>query len=302
MKKIRPMGFTGYVKERLEDKSFLVIAILYIAFCLFAGIRWIIGGVAGHVILSSVFIFFIPAMLVVEYTMRMRFGTVFTVAALSIAVGGILGSPFSMYSILPCFDDILHTISGFVFAALGFAVVEFFFGRVEKGRKTVGALMLAVLFSLGIAVLWELWEFSGMMLLGMETADDTIVNGFTTFAFTGRSEPIVVENVIKTVIHYGDGQTLVVDGYLDIGYFDTLKDLIVCTLGALTFALLYSVSARLPMLRRALVPSVENGYVEDSEDLLPSSVDREDNANGGERIELAQSDAASASTDPETDE
>ena len=44
MKKIRPMGFTGYVKERLRDRSFLVIAALYIAFCLFAGIRWIIGG------------------------------------------------------------------------------------------------------------------------------------------------------------------------------------------------------------------------------------------------------------------
>ena len=158
----------------------------------------------------------------------------------------------------------MHTISGFVFAALGFAVVEFFFGRAERGKKTVGALMLAMLFSLGIAVLWELWEFSGMMLLGMETADDTIVNGFTTFAFTGRAEPIVVENVIKTVIYYGEGQSLTVDGYLDIGYFDTLKDLIVCTLGSLVFVLLYSVSAKAPRLRLALVPSVET---DDGEEL-----------------------------------
>ena len=256
MKKIRPMGFTGYVKERLRDRSFLVIAALYIAFCLFAGIRWIIGGVAGHVILSLGFILFIPAMLIVEYVMSMRFGAVFTVAALLIAVGGILGSPFSMYSILPCFDDILHTLSGFVFAALGFAVVEFFFGRADTPKKRVGSLMLAILFSLGIAVLWELWEFSGMLLLGMETADDTIVSGFTTFFFTGRAEPLVVNDVIKTVIYYGDGQTLVVDGYLDIGYFDTLKDMIVCTLGAIAFVITYAVGARLPRLRNALVPCV----------------------------------------------
>ena len=242
---------------RLCDKPFLIISVLYTAFCLFSAVWWCIGGVVGHVLMSAAFILFIPAMLAAEYLFGMRFGAVFMIAALSIAVGGILGSPFAMYSTVPVFDDILHTISGFVFAALGVALVEFFFGKARSRREAVGAMLLGVFFSLGIAVLWELWEFGGMLLLGMETADDTIVDGFTSFIFHGRSEPVIVEGVLKTVIYYGEGQLLTVDGYLDIGYIDTVGDMIVCTAGALIFLLTSLLAARHPRFSRSLIPEVK---------------------------------------------
>ena len=257
MKRSTLRGFLGYSKERLSDIPFLIISILYLGFCLFSSVRWMIGGIAGHVILSSGFLLFIPAMLAVEYLFGMRFGPIFMVAALSIAVGAILGSPFGMYSALPMFDDILHTLSGFVFAALGLSLAEFFFGRARGGRKFAGSLVFAAAFSLGLAVLWELWEFGGMLLLGMETADDTLIDGFTSFFFTSRSEAVVLDGITKTVIYYGDGLSLTVDGYLDIGYFDTLNDMIVCTIGTVAFTAFALVGRlKLPWLERALVPSV----------------------------------------------
>ena len=259
-----------YVGHRIREREFLIVALPYLAFCLFSTVWWSVNFVLGHFILSASFVLFIPAILLVEYIFSMRFGTVFTVSALLIAVGAVLGSPFGFYSIFPSFDAILHTISGFVFASLGFALAAYFFGSPASRRAYVGCIVFGLSFSLGIAVLWELWEFGGTLLLGMETADDTVVDSFKTFALTGRSEAVVVEGILKTVIYYGDGETLVIDGYLDIGYFDTLGDMIVCTVGALIFALVSALSrAFAPGLESALVPRVfEKKNADASADLI----------------------------------
>lgn len=300
MKNECKQSFFGYVRGRFTRLPFLIISVLYIGFCLFAAIRWTVGGIPGHVFLSSAFILFIPAMLAVEYLMKLRFGPVFMVAVLSIAVGAILGSPFGMYSIVPFFDDILHTLSGFVFAALGFALSEFFFGRAGRGRKFAGTLVFAAFFSLGLAVLWELWEFGGMLLLGMETADDTIVDSFTTFILHGRSEATVLDGILKTVIHYGNGQTLIVDGYLDIGYYDTVLDMVVCTAGTLVFTLVAIIAHfKLPSLERALIPQLADG--EDTRSLSSGNAEPAAEEGGAECIdpEPAPVGGVSDSTSPD---
>ena len=99
-----------------------------------------------------------------------------------------------------------------------------------------------------------------MLLLGMETADDTLVNSFTTFIFGGRSEPTVLDGILKTVIHLEDGSSIVVDGYLDIGYMDTVLDMVVCTLGALAFTITAILSRLLfPRVNEMLIPAVSYG-------------------------------------------
>ena len=249
-----------YFKGRFCEGAFLAVAIPYLAFCAFSAVWWTVNFVPGHLMMSLAFMLFIPAMPLAEYIFGMRFGPLFSVLVLLIAVGGILGSPFSLYSIIPSFDAILHTLSGVVFAALGFALCESLLGRADTGRRFAGALTFAAAFSLGIAVLWELWEFSGMLLLGMETADDTLVNSFTTFIFGGRSEPTVLDGILKTVIHLEDGSSIVVDGYLDIGYMDTVLDMVVCTLGALAFTITAILSRLLfPRVNEMLIPAVSYG-------------------------------------------
>jgi hypothetical protein len=46
------------------------------------------------------------------------------------------------------FDDILHTISGFIFSSLGYSVVKSFFGKDDTKRKFIGSIVLVMALAL----------------------------------------------------------------------------------------------------------------------------------------------------------
>ena len=48
----------------------------------------------------------------------------------------------------------------------------------------------------------------------------------------------MINNITRTVIETADGQTYEVPGYIDIGIHDTMKDLIVDSIGALIFSII----------------------------------------------------------------
>ena len=105
-------------------------------------------------------------------------------------------------------------------------------------------------------MLWEIWELGCTVILGMETMDDTLVDGFKTFHFFGRHDPVIFEGITETIVNYGNGDSYVIEGgYLDIGLFDTLADMIICTVGAIVFVLLAVIGrVKLPALNRLMIP------------------------------------------------
>ena len=77
----------------------------------------------------------------------------------------ILGEINSYYTLIPGWDTMLHTINGFLMAAIGFALVDIF-NRSEKFSVKLSPLFLAIVafcFSMTVGVLWEFFEF------GMDT-------------------------------------------------------------------------------------------------------------------------------------
>ena len=69
----------------------------------------------------------------------------------------ILGEVNSYYTRIPSWDTMLHTINGFLMAAIGFALVDIF-NRSEKFTFKLSPLFLAVVafcFSMTVGVLWE---------------------------------------------------------------------------------------------------------------------------------------------------
>ena len=247
----------NYLKERFSDKAFLVLSSIYVAFCLFSTVWWSINYTRpSYILMSALFILFVPAILIAERLIGMRCRAVFVFLVLFVATGSILGSPFNFYGMIPFFDTILHGTSGVLFAALGYTLAERFFGKDGGLGKFVGKLFFAVSFSLAIAVLWEIWELGCTLILGMETMDDTLVDSFKTFFFDGRHNVVILEGITETIVNYGNGETLVIEGgYLDIGLFDTLADMIICTVGALLFVVLAVVGrAKLPALNKLLIP------------------------------------------------
>lgn len=154
----------------------------------------------------------------------------------------ILGEVSSYYVKFRFWDTALHTTSGFIFAAFGFCIVDLM-NRNKNIRMELSPVTLAVVafcFSMTIGVLWEFFEFGADRLLHIDMQKDTIVNSIYTVSLdeTKTNTVIAVKNITDTVIHTAGGETVTINGYLDVGIIDTMKDLFVNFIGAVVFSII----------------------------------------------------------------
>ena len=156
----------------------------------------------------------------------------------------ILGEISSFYINVPHWDTMLHTINGFLCAAVGFALVDLF-NRDERFTFKLSPLFLAVVafcFSMTIGVLWEFFEFSADHFFATDMQKDTIVHQINTVELdeTRTNKGVKIKNIDDVIIVHSDGseESLGLGGYLDIGIIDTMKDLFVNFIGAVVFSIL----------------------------------------------------------------
>ena len=75
-------------------------------------------------------------------------------------------------------DTVLHTLNGFLMAAIGFALVDIL-NRNKKISFQLSPAFLAVVafcFSMTIGVIWEFFEFGMDQIFHLDMQKDTIVN------------------------------------------------------------------------------------------------------------------------------
>lgn len=158
----------------------------------------------------------------------------------------ILGEVQNFYGIFKGWDSILHTINGFLCAAIGFSLIDIL-NRSEKFHTKMTPAFVALVafcFSMTIGVLWEFFEFGMDVTFKTDMQKDRIVQEISTVTLNpeGENKPVVIKNITGTTIHYienGENKEIsVVDGFLDIGIRDTMKDLFVNFIGAVVFSIL----------------------------------------------------------------
>lgn len=159
----------------------------------------------------------------------------------------ILGEINNFYGNIPYWDTILHTLNGFLCAAIGFSLIDILNNseRFHIKLSPIFVSLVAFCFSMTIGVLWEFFEFGADTLLKYDMQKDEIVQSISTVTLEpdGKNKPVVVKNIDKTIIYSTNenGETVetVIDGgYLDIGLRDTMQDLIVNFIGAVVFSTL----------------------------------------------------------------
>lgn len=152
----------------------------------------------------------------------------------------ILGEINSFYTLLPGWDTMLHTINGFLVAAIGFSLVDLF-NRSERFSVKLSPLFLAIVafcFSMTVGVLWEFFEFTADQVLHTDMQKDFVVQEVDTVSLDPDGMNNVVRVPIESVIVNGEDWTETLGGYLDIGLIDTMKDLQVNCLGAIAFSVI----------------------------------------------------------------
>ncbi|MBQ3483516.1 MAG: hypothetical protein IJA78_05000 [Clostridia bacterium] len=193
-----------------------------------------------HGVLTAVFAF-IPLLL--QGLLRVRFpATLEILAYLFVFATQFLGEVADLYRLVPGWDAMLHTVSGFMFAALGFSLGESLH-RNREMRFALSPMLLAVLavcFSVSVGVLWEFFEVAADTVLHTDMQKDVLRDTLHTVSIPNELGQKVthLEGITTTVITTADGRSTVLDGFLDMGVADTMKDLFLNTVGALVFGVI----------------------------------------------------------------
>ena len=156
----------------------------------------------------------------------------------------ILGEIQSYYTAFPYWDTMLHTINGFLCAAIGFALVDIL-NREERISLHLSPFFMAVVafcFSMTIGVLWEFFEFAMDQMFLFDMQKDVILNTISTVNLDPNhgTQAVVIEGIQDVILVLSDGtqRALGLGGYLDVGIVDTMQDLLVNFAGATVFSLI----------------------------------------------------------------
>ena len=151
----------------------------------------------------------------------------------------ILGEINKYYLIFPYWDTMLHTLNGFLAAAIGLALIDLLnrSQRFSFELSPVFVVLVAFCFSMTIGVLWEFFEHLMDLSFGLDMQKDTVIHEISSVMLNpaGANRPETIRNITSTVVN---GQELGLGGYLDIGLFDTMADLFVNFIGAVTFSVI----------------------------------------------------------------
>ena len=151
----------------------------------------------------------------------------------------ILGELECYFITYPNWDSMLHTTTGFLCAATGFALIDILNrnSRIKFQLSPVYVALAAFCFSMTVGVLWEFFEFGMDRVFHLDMQKDTVVQSITSVMLdpTNSNTPITIDGIHSVAVN---GTELGFDGYLDIGLYDTMEDMFVNFIGALTFSII----------------------------------------------------------------
>ena len=250
----QPAVFAVYVVLRLIVVAELVLSILR-------------GEYESAFICLLVLILFI-----LTFFIQQNFGiqlptTLEIIILLFIFAAEILGELEGYFITYPNWDTMLHTTTGFLCAATGFALIDILNrnSRIKFQLSPIYVALAAFCFSMTVGVLWEFFEFGMDRLFHLDMQKDTVVQSITSVMLdpTNSNTPITIDGIHSVAVN---GNDLGFDGYLDIGLYDTMEDLFVNFIGAVTFSVIgyfYIKHRGKGKLARAFIPTLSEQEEQD---------------------------------------
>ena len=250
----QPAVFAVYVVLRLIVVAELVLSILR-------------GEYESAFICLLVLILFI-----LPFFIQQNFGiqlptTLEIIVLLFIFAAEILGELEGYFITYSNWDTMLHTTTGFLCAATGFALIDILNrnSRIKFQLSPIYVAVAAFCFSMTVGVLWEFFEFGMDRLFHLDMQKDTVVQSITSVMLdpTNSNTPITIDGIHSVTVN---GNDLGFDGYLDIGLYDTMEDLFVNFIGAVTFSVIgyfYIKHRGKGKLARAFIPTLSEQEEQD---------------------------------------
>ncbi|MBQ8837429.1 MAG: hypothetical protein IJ002_08005 [Clostridia bacterium] len=237
--KVRDFYRAMIQEYRTNKLSFLLYIILRTIVIAIAVLLFLNGSYESAMLcVFTLILFLLPAF--VQKTFKVELPTALEIIVLVfIFAAEILGELAEYYVKIPIWDTMLHITTGFLAAAMGLSLIDLL-NRSDRFNFKLSPFFVAMVsfcFSMTIGVLWEFFEFGADCLLRTDMQKDMVLDYISSVALNpnGKNDPVIIDGIIDVVIN---GESLGVGGYLDIGLFDTMKDLIVNFIGAAVFSVI----------------------------------------------------------------
>lgn len=179
-------------------------------------------------------LFLLPFILEEKFNIEVP-STLEIIILLFIFAAEILGEVHSFYQVINNWDNILHTINGFIMGAIGFSFVNLLnnIPNIHMKLSPIFVIFVSFCFSMTIGVLWEFGEFACDMVMKTDTQKDTYISEIYSVTFDESNSNQVIKKDMSNVIVNGEEWK----GYLDIGLIDTMVDMFVNFIGAIVFSI-----------------------------------------------------------------
>ncbi len=232
-------------KKKLINKRRTIHSVLSFLVVIVMIRQFMMGNYSNvFICLLTILLFMIPSFVDIKLNIKLP-GLLEAIIMCFIFSAEILGEIQSFYTIIPFWDIMLHTINGFVMAAIGFAMIDILnqAPRFHINLSPWFVAFVAFCFSMTIGVLWEFFEYTMDQVFLTDMQKDWMIHDVSSVLInpSGLNNPIVIKDVTKTVISGtidGIEQDWTINGaYLDVGLIDTMKDLIVNCIGAIVFSI-----------------------------------------------------------------
>lgn len=238
------MKFIKRLQTKLKEtgKGTLWVYLILRTLIIIAMIRSILEARYFHAVLCgfSLLLYTVPGILRDKFRIALS-GLLEAIVYCFIFAAEILGEIHNFYHIFPYWDTMLHTINGFICAGIGFSLVDLLSSNSKRMHLSpIYVAVVSFCFSMTVGVLWEFFEFTSDRILLTDTQKDTRVRRIASIDLQpdGKNESVIVRDIQKTEITAGNGDVYVLDGYyLDLGLIDTMDDLFVNLIGAVTFSI-----------------------------------------------------------------
>lgn len=238
-KRMRVMGKALRMELREHKSSFIVYMTLR-ALVILVMILQILNRNFENVFLCALTLVLLIMPSLIQINLKIELPTALEIIMLLfIFAAEILGEIQAYYEKIPMWDTVLHTLNGFLMAAIGFALVDIL-NRNKKISFQLSPAFLAVVafcFSMTIGVIWEFFEFGMDQIFHLDMQKDTIVNTIYSVMLdpAGGNHVVGVTGIRDVAVN---GEALGLGGYLDIGLLDTMEDLLVNFIGATVFSII----------------------------------------------------------------
>ena len=141
-------------------------------------------------------------------------------------------------------------------------LAEVFFGKDNVNKHFFGKLAFAIFFSTTVGVAWEFFEYLISETMGFDMLEDAMVTDIQSYLLS-QSHNVAIElnDITQTVITYDGGKEewVINGGYMDLGLYDTLNDLLIAAAGTVSIAIVSIISFyKFPKFNKMFIPELVN--------------------------------------------